>query len=364
MKILHILYSGLGGHGNVFFSMVSADTGKTFEYEALFNGVEEVRNEYIERCGNYNIPWSFVKKKAGFDLKYYIKIYRQIKRSQPHVIFLHGGAAIIPARIAKLFNRPIKKIIVRETQANHLKTTIDWIYLGMSMLLANKMVYLSTSYKNQVRSKLRLLYKERKTTVIPNGIDLDIFTKATVKKERTEIVLGMQSRLISIKDHTTLLNAFASLVKEELSLPVRLVIAGDGEYKATLMARADTLNILDKVFFAGMLEEKELVTFLHNTDIYIHASLGETMSTAIMQAMACGKPIIASDVMGINNMIEDNITGILVPPKNADAMAKALLLLISNPALADQISINAFNFAVANYSNKIMLERYKTIFDN
>lgn len=56
MKILHVLYSGLGGHGNVFFSMVDADRNGEFSFEALFNGVEEVKAEYIERCTSKNIP--------------------------------------------------------------------------------------------------------------------------------------------------------------------------------------------------------------------------------------------------------------------------------------------------------------------
>ena len=88
------------------------------------------------------------------------------------------------------------------------------------------------------------------------------------------------------------------------------------------------------------------------------------MSTAIMQAMACGKPVVASDVPGINNMIQHNTTGILVPPKDPVALADALTRLINNPAMADQLANNAFNFAVANYSNKKMLDNYKAIFFN
>jgi L-malate glycosyltransferase len=364
MKVLHVLYSGLGGHGNVFFSMVSADDNKALEYEALFNGVEEVREEYKERCSNYQLTWNFVKKKPGLDIGYYIKLYRQIKKAAPDVIFLHGGAAVIPARLAKLTGGTIKKIIVRETQANHLKSTIDWVYLATAMLLADEMVYLSAAYKQQVQAKLKWLYKEKRSHVIPNGIDLNTFTPTPVRQNPTAIVLGMQSRLISIKDHITLLSAFALLLQKQLPLPVKLIIAGDGEYKTTLEAHASALNITQQVSFTGMLEEKELVNFLQQTDIYIHASLGETMSTAIMQAMACGKPIIASDVMGINNMIENNITGILVPPQNAAAMAAALWQLINNPAIANQLAGNAFNFAAANYSNKKMLASYKEIFTN
>ncbi len=362
MKVLHVLYSGLGGHGNVFFSLVSADNAKTFEHEALFNGVEDVRAEYKERCNYYNIPWNFVKKKPGLDIGYYKKLYRQIAKANAQIVFLHGGAAVIPAKLAKMFGKKIKTIVVRETQANHLKTTIDWIYLATAMLFSNKMVYLSTAYKQQVRSKLKILYKERDTVVIPNGIDLNVFNASPKKDGQAVILLGMQSRLISIKDHITLLNAFALITDKLITVPVKLLIAGDGDYKETLITLTNTLHISDKVIFTGMLEEKQLVEFLHTVDIYIHSSLGETMSTAIMQAMACAKPIIASDVMGINNMIENNITGILVAPQNAAAMTSAILQLIHDKVLAAQLGANALSFAEKNYSNTIMLERYQSIF--
>ena len=58
MRILHVLYSGLGGHGNVFFSLVKADKLQKFEYQALFNGIETVRNEYIQRCNELKIPFT------------------------------------------------------------------------------------------------------------------------------------------------------------------------------------------------------------------------------------------------------------------------------------------------------------------
>jgi len=362
IKILHVLYSGLGGHGNVFFSMLDADTKNDFVFEALFNGVEPVRAEYIERCAKKNITWSYVPKKPGLHIGYYFKLYRQIKKSKPQVIFLHGGAAAIPARLAKITTGSIKKIIVRETQANHLKTKIDWVYLATAMLMADKLVYLSNGYKMEVKRKLSFLYSEKRTAVIPNGINLDTFTMMPMHTRQSPLVLGMQSRLIAIKDHITLLHAFARLVEKQTGPALQLLIAGDGAYKETLGQLAHTLNISDKVVFTGMLEEPELVDFLHKLDIYIHASLGETMSTAIMQAMACGKPIVASDVMGIHNMIENGVTGILVPVKDAGRMADAIALLINDSTLSNKLALNAFNFATANYSNGKMLENYKMLF--
>lgn len=364
MKVLHVLYSGLGGHGNVFFSMVDADKDDEFVFEVLFNGIEEVKEEYKQRCIEENINWHFIKKRAGLDLSYYFKLFRQIKKSQPEIIFLHGGAAALPAKLAKITSKGIKKIIVRETQANHLKTFIDWIYLATAMLVADSMVYLSSDYKQQVKTKLRFLYSEKGTAVIPNGINLNIFKRSSTFGDPSKIMLGMQSRLISIKDHLTLLDAFALLLKKDLRVAVELAIAGDGAFKETLLKHTRSLHIADKVIFTGMLEEKELVIFLQRLDIYIHASLGETMSTAIMQAMACGKPVIGSDVPGINNMIENNVTGILVPPKNATAMAEAIWLLMNNQELANKLAGNAFTFAETNYSNKRMLDSYKAIFIN
>ena len=360
MKILHVLYSGLGGHGNVFFSMVDAAEAGEFEFEALFNGIENVKEEYIRNCKDKNIAWNFVKKKPGLDVAYYVKLYRQIKRSKPQIIFLHGGAAAIPARLAKMTSKGIRRIVVRETQANHLKTKTDWIYLATAMLVADRMVYLSGEYQQQVKTKLSFLYHEKKSVVIPNGIDLNTFTKAVEQHDGNQIILGMQSRLIPIKDHLTLLSAVALLKEKEIN--VHLIIAGDGGFKETLIQHTRELNISDKVTFTGMLEEKALVSFLQQLDIYIHASLGETMSTAIMQAMACGKPVIASDVPGINNMIENNITGILVPVLKAEEMANAVLQLINNPVQAQTLAGNAFNFATENYSGKKMLDNYKKIF--
>lgn len=364
MKILHVLYSGLGGHGNVFFSLADADKDKEYSLAALFNGIEDVREEYRQRCDEKKILWSFIKKKPGLDIRYYIKLYRQIKKSDAQIIFLHGAAAVIPARLAKLTGSRIQKIIVRETQANHLKSFADRAYLVAGILFADKMVFLSDAYKAEVKASHKLIFRDKKTAVIPNGINLDLFSPSSAKEKKADIILGMQSRLIAIKDHITLLDAFALLLQKELPSSLKLMIAGDGAYRAKLEQHAENLKISDKVIFTGMLPERELVNFLQQVDIYIHASLGETMSTAIMQAMACAKPIIASDVPGINNMIEHEVTGILVPVKNAEVMVAAVLQLINDTNLCNHIAGNAFNFAAANYSNKKMFDNYKAIFSN
>ncbi len=363
MKILHVLYSGLGGHGNIFFAMVNAGTPNEFEYEALFYGIEEVRHEFIEECRKKNIPWSFAKKHIKLDIKYYLEIHRLIRKSNPDVIFLHGSAYILPAKIAALFSNKKTKIVVRETQANHLKTKAQWVSLTGSMFFADHIVCLTEEFKDQIKKKLGWLFRGKKVTVISNGINLDVY-KPREKVPAGKIIIGMQSRLVRIKDHMTLLRAFA-LLKEgkgpsEFDLGLR--IAGDGDFKEELVNYTARLGLKDDVEFTGMIPEKELVVFLQSLDIYVHASLGETMSTAIMQAMACRLPIIASDVNGINNMITNNITGILVPVQDDQALAKAIQECIVNASLRNLVAQNAFDHALTKFSNQKMMESYKNIF--
>ena len=362
MKVVHVLYSGLGGHGNVFFSMVKADVNKEIEYEAIFYGIEDIRDEYIEQCAENNIKYLLAKKKPGIDIRYYTLILKCIKNSKPDVVLLHGGAYISLAKIADFFSKKKYKIVIRETQANHLKTKAQWINLIFAMLLADNIVCLTKEFNEQIKKKIKIFYKSEKVIVIPNGINLAAFKIKEKKVETTDFTIGMQSRIISIKDHITLLTAFAIAKQSEYALGklLKLKIAGDGELKAELLELAVELGISDDVVFTGTLQQADLIDFLQSLDLYIHASLGETMSTAIMQAMACGLPIIASDVDGINNMITKSVTGILVSPKNAALLAEAIIDCIKNPIMMQTLAKNAHQYALNHFSNETMLQAYKS----
>ncbi len=362
MKILHVLYSGLGGHGSVFFSMVNADRKHKYDYEAVFNGIEEIRNEYIERCTALNIPYTFIKKRPGKHFVFFYRLFKAIRKADPEIIFLHGSIAVPVAFAAKLLSSKRSKIIVRETQAMHMKTGPEKAALKLSMLLADKIVFLSNQYQQDVKQNIGWLYRHNKIMVIPNGIDLSLFCPGLSKQHNKELTLGMQSRLVAIKDHITLFAAIGLLKNKYPAVNVKLFIAGDGEYRNVLEQAVDELHLRGTIIFTGTLDEKKLPTFLQSLDIYIHASLGETMSTAIMQAMACGLPIIASDVAGINNMVENEVNGLLVPAKNEIKLAAVLEELISNLTKREQLAEGALIFAKNNFSNLIMFERYNQAF--
>lgn len=362
MKVLHLLYSGLGGHGSVFFSLVKADSEHFFEYEAVFNGIEDIREEYIKRCVEKNIPFIFIKKQPGKHLSFYSRIFNAIRMAKPDILFLHGSMSVPAAIAAKVLQGKKSKIIVRQTQAFHLTTNSERMALKVSMLLADRVVFLSHDYRTAVAESLGSFYQPKKVAVIPNGMDLSFFKPILDKPKREKLVLGMQSRLVAIKDHITLFKAIGILISRYPDMDLHLLIAGDGEYRFFLQEVVEKARLTKNISFMGLKNEDELPEFLHSLDIYIHASLGETMSTAIMQAMACGLPIIASDVDGINNMISHGQTGILVPVKNEFAMADAIYDLSVDEEMQKKLSEKARLYAVEHFSNGRMFESYKRIF--
>ena len=363
MKILHILYSGLGGHGNIFFSFAKANVSNDFNNEALFNGIEDVKPEYLDLCNEFNIAWHFVPKKKGIDLGYYSQLVKWTRKSDADIVFIHSSAYILPARLGSLLSKNRKRVIVRETQANHLKSKTEWFWLAVAMLRAKRIVFLSEAYRSEIKNKLRWFYRTKKIAVIPNGIDLDLY-KPAKKLDSESFVFGMQSRLVPIKDHLTLLQAFSLLINSDARRGKNFLfkIAGDGECMQLLSKRAAELGLDKLIEFTGMIAETELPEFLCSLDVYVHASLGETMSTAIMQAMACALPVIASDVNGINNMIEDGKTGILTPVKNAAALADAMALMAADVDKRNALSISARQYAETYFSNKRMLDAYQQLF--
>jgi glycosyltransferase involved in cell wall biosynthesis len=361
LSVVHTLYSGLGGHGSVFFSLIKADRTKSIDQKAVFCGIEAVNPDYLKLCKQWTVPFRFVKKKPGADFAVYIKLYRAYRTLKPDVIVLHGSAFIFVAWLYRFFNRRTL-IFVRETQAHHLKTNREWFWLKWSLRLSQKLIFLTTESLNGVVQKFPGLSVAQKAVIIPNGIDMDLYKPTVYVGSDKGLTLGMQSRLQRIKDHPTLLRAFRIVMNQFPDLELKLRIAGDGVTMVELKELAVKLNIAERVELLGMLPEQELAAFMNELDIYIHATFGETMSNSIMQAMACGLPIVASDVWGVNNMLEHHQTALLVPVQDPEAMASALVQLITNKNLRADLGTMARKEAVEKYSNDRLFKEYSTLY--
>jgi glycosyltransferase involved in cell wall biosynthesis len=196
----------------------------------------------------------------------------------------------------------------------------------------------------------------RRCVVVPKSPDVSFF-RPKERHGEGEIRIGMQGRLSANKDHTTLLRAF-KIASERSAVPLSLHIAGGGPERQRLERLAVDLGISASVVFHGMLNRSHLRAMLQSLDIYVHATHGETMCYAIMEAQACGLPVVGSDVRGVRDAIEEGSTGLLFPHKNADALARVLQRLINTPDLRERLGQRARADVVAKANQHPTAEAY------
>jgi glycosyltransferase involved in cell wall biosynthesis len=174
---------------------------------------------------------------------------------------------------------------------------------------------------------------------------------------------GFAARLEEVKGPMVLTEAFAATFDQVRG--VRLKLAGEGSEKKQLAALARSLGFADYYDYHGIYNfPEERTTFMHDLDVFVMPSFTEGTPNSIVEAMANGKPIIASDVGGIPDMI-DHDSGILVPPGDPRALAKAMIMLAKNPELRRQMGEAALRRYRILFSPgavlPLMLETYRRV---
>ena len=202
-------------------------------------------------------------------------------------------------------------------------------------------------------------FSEKKLVEIPNGVDTKRFCKSNVMRKkgiRNIIYIG---RLDSYKGVDYLLKGFRELLAKVDK--VKLTIVGDGVDKAQLTNMAEYLGIQDSVTFKG--RQEDIPRELYNTDIFVLPSLSEGMSNVVLEAMACGLPVVATFVGGNSDLIRDRYNGILIPPKDSVSLTAALLELIENENFARRLGEEARKTIEKDYSMDQVVSKYVELYN-
>lgn len=317
----------------------------------FFYGVEPVNENYLKQIKKEQKVKSFgsVLKQTKIGLREWYIYYRYLKKIQPDIILLHSPQLILPTFVFSLFHKT--KIITFEHDAISIRTRAKWLVTNINAILADNIVVLSKPYLKAVKNNLWFKFLSKKYRIIPNSIDTNKFVRKRKLFSGDNIQLFMASRMNHLRDHVTLIEAVIKLKEEKL--PVILKIAGDGE---TLKELKQKYAEYPFIIFLGNLNEKEIMEALNNTDIYVHSTLAETFSTAILQAMSMGLPVVTTDIEGTRHMLKDKETGLLFEPKNVNDLTDELNFLINHKNKAIALSTNARIFVQENYS----LEKVKS----
>lgn len=194
-----------------------------------------------------------------------------------------------------------------------------------------------------------------KTLAIPNGIDLQRFDAAAGEREAGIV---MSARFARQKDHATLIDALPLLAARH-GLTPPLLLAGTGPLLARMQARSASRGVAGQVRFLG--HHADMPGLLRAQAVYVLATHFEGMPLALVEAMAAGCACVASDVIGVRGVIEDGVTGLLVPEGDAAALADAIARLLRDPALAARLGLAARARAQAEHGLPLMRQRYEAL---
>ncbi len=201
--------------------------------------------------------------------------------------------------------------------------------------------------------------------VIPNGIDLSLFQPGNQKKARQSLALPSDSLILLFaasstrnhpyKDFKTL-EAAVKLAAKKLS-NILLIALGGHASDNTKQSYIDLGNAR-LLFFPFQTEPKKIAVFYQSADLYVHATKADTFPFVVIEALSCGLPVVASNLGGIPEQVQNGKTGYLVEKGNPQAMAAQIVSLLENPKQRQVISKDAAEYAKGKLTEEKMVKNY------
>jgi len=311
--------------------------------------------------------WVNSYRKFLTDIKKIAKLLREIKPDIAFGMMHYPSALLVFAK--KFYGIPVKIIVSPRGPSKEFmrffieKRTTKLFLQGIFTFFlkyADGIVVASTGMKDEC---VRHFSAEKdKIAVIPNSVDVeDISNKANegidIDLPQNTFLLSAVSRLEKEKNLPFLLTAFSKVVQTEKA---KLLIIGDGNQKSFLQSLSNELGINTDVIFSGYQENP--YKFIKKSDVFIHTCLFEGFANVIIEAMACGVAVIATDCpYGPRDIIKDKENGFLVEMNNERALSDSIIRLIKDDDLRYQIAQKGLLHS-QSFSKKTMGESYKEFF--
>lgn len=288
-----------------------------------------------------------------------IQLFKLLKREKPDVVDIYGLRMNLVGRIvAKLTGVPVILSNVRQTD-DWRKWYHVWLDRITSIFVD---MYVSNSEAGRQVTIKREKISAHKIKVIYNGVALNVFQTNVSRKQILEtagvhkpdkFVFLTAARFRYEKGHGILVKAIADY-REQLEGSVFL-FAGDGEYLQDIKDLTKQLGVDDMIKFLG--KHDDIPALMKSVDCFILPSFFEGLPRSVAEAMAAGLPVIATNVSGTPELVDDGITGILVPPKNSEKLGMEIVKLKNNPQIAMSMGKAGFEKAQKYFDIKKVVEQ-------
>ena len=306
------------------------------------------------------------------DLLAFVSIYRLIKRIKPHIVHTHTSKAGVLGRFAAyLAGVPI----IIHTPHGHVFHSYYGYIVTKMIVFVERILSLMTDKITALTERERDEHLEcgiastNKYIIIHSGVTLQqiMNTNIDIEKGKKKLgipqnsnVIGAVGRLVPVKGHKYLVSAAKKITKEFDNAV--FVFVGDGYLESKLERQAESLGIRDNIIFAGW--RSDVIDVLDLFDILVLPSLNEGMGKVLIEGMALGKPIVASSVGGIIDLVKNGDNGILVPPRDSDGLSDAILNLIRNKKLAQELGKNGKAKVYPEYDTTVMIRQIEDLYES
>lgn len=367
--IAHVVYRfDVGGLENGVVNLLNRLPDAYWRHAVI--ALTEVSPAFARRVQRQDVHYVSLNKSPGHLWKLYPRLLQIFRELQPEVVHTRNLAALealVPARLAGVRARIHGEHGRDAIDPDGARRRYQWVRRAYSPFVS-RYVALSEDLERYLRDKIGIA--AARIVHLYNGVDSQQFHPRT--GERAAIdgcpfsaahwLLGTVGRLDPVKDQCTLARAFvhALRINPAAREKLRLVVIGDGVLRAPAERILQDAGVHELAWFAG--ERDDIAAIMRGLDCFVLPSLAEGISNTILEAMASALPVIATRVGGNAELVEDGLTGRLIPAADPPAAAQAILSYYADPALARRHGRAGRNRVERNFSLERMVDCYHQLY--
>ena len=312
-----------------------------------------------------NLPIILTSKKDGNDWQAPFKLCKIFKKSKFDIVHTHSWGTLIEGILgSKLARVPI---IIHNEHGSFPSKWYHKILQRFFWNLSNRVLSVSQELKQRISQTTH--FPASRIDVILNGVkESNFFPSATLRKQfrrkfnfsQEDFLIGTIGRFSEVKNQSMLLRAASELIQKGDN--IKIILVSSGKKKEDLRLLSTSLGISHFTHFLDI--QMNVNMLLNGFDIFALTSFSEGCSNVIQEAMFCQKAIIATDVGGNPELIQDQYTGFLVESNNHEQLAQKLRLLKENPDLREKLGKRAQQTAQENFTLTRMIQAYEKLYED
>lgn len=368
--IVHIVYRfGVGGLENGVVNLINRLPAQSWRHAVL--SLTDIDSGFAARVEREDVKYIALGKGPGHAFPLYPKLFRIFRELRPAIVHTRNLAALeasVPAWAAAVPTRVHGEHGRDVGDLDGSSIRYQWVRRAFSPFVT-RYVALSPDLERYLRERVGLA--ANRIEQIYNGVDTTRFRSLPAGRvpiegcpfnERDHWVVGTVGRMEAVKDQINLAQAFVRAVhgNPDVRRRLRLILVGDGALRLRVESILAEGGVRDLAWLPG--ERADVSSLLRGLDCFVLPSLAEGVSNTILEAMATSLPIVATRVGANGELVEDGMTGRLVPAADSEALARAMIGYFKDPAMARRHGRAGRQLVERRFSLERMVEQYHRLY--